>query len=167
MDKKTYIIIIIGVVTILGAVIINKVLKNDSSNDNPNSSSINLVENYSDFFTANGCATKYINYLTSENKEALIKVLNESYTSKNKITEENILTKLDNFSGKNLTFSATKMYEEKLSKKVNKYYIKGVLYEDSIDGSSVAGDYYLIVTIDNSQKLFDITPYDGKIFKEE
>ena len=84
MDKKTYIIIIIGVVTILGAVIINKVLKNDSSNDNPNSSSINLVENYSDFFTANGCATKYINYLTSENKEALIKVLNESYTSKNK-----------------------------------------------------------------------------------
>ena len=36
MDKKTYIIIIIGVVTILGAVIINKVLKNDSSNDNPN-----------------------------------------------------------------------------------------------------------------------------------
>lgn len=27
MDKKTYIIIIIGVVTILGAVIINKVLK--------------------------------------------------------------------------------------------------------------------------------------------
>ena len=115
MDKKTYIIIIIGVVTILGAVIINKVLKNDSSNDNPNSSSINLVENYSDFFTANGCATKYINYLTSENKEALIKVLNESYTSKNKITEENILTKLDNFSGKNLTFSATKMYEEKLS----------------------------------------------------
>ena len=56
MDKKTYIIIIIGVVTILGAVIINKVLKNDSSNDNPNSSSINLVENYSDFFTANGCA---------------------------------------------------------------------------------------------------------------
>lgn len=57
MDKKTYIIIIIGVVTILGAVIINKVLKNDSSNDNPNSSSINLVENYSDFFTANGCAT--------------------------------------------------------------------------------------------------------------
>ena len=51
--------------------------------------------------------------------------------------------------------------------KVNKYYIKGVLYEDSIDGSSKAGDYYLIVTIDNSQKLFDITPYDGKIFKEE
>ena len=58
-------------------------------------------------------------------------------------------------------------YDLENSKKVNKYYIKGVLYEDSIDGSSKAGDYYLIVTIDNSQKLFDITPYDGKIFKEE
>ena len=58
-------------------------------------------------------------------------------------------------------------YDLENTKKVNKYYIKGVLYEDSIDGSSKAGDYYLIVTIDNSQKLFDITPYDGKIFKEE
>ena len=87
--------------------------------------------------------------------------------NKNKITKENILTKLDNFSGRSLTYSATKMYEESLSKKVNKYYIKGTLYEDSIDGSTKSGDYYLIVTIDNSQKLFNITPYDGKMFKEK
>lgn len=167
MDKKTYIIIIIGVVTILGTIFLNKILKKDSKNNNSNSTSIHLVENYSDFFTVNGCATKYINYLTSENKEALIKVLNESYVSQNKITKENILTKLDNFSGRSLTYSATKMYEEPLSKKVNKYYIKGTLYEDSIDGSTKSGDYYLIVTIDNSQKLFNITPYDGKMFKEE
>ena len=59
------------------------------------------------------------------------------------------------------------MYEESLSKKVNKYDIKGTLYEDAIDGSTKSGDYYLIVTIDNSQKLFNITPYDGKMFKDE
>ena len=109
MDKKTYIIIIISVLTILGTIFLNKILTKDSKNNNTNSTSIHLVENYSDFFTVNGCATKYINYLTSENKEALIKVLNESYVSQNKITKENILTKLDNFSGRSLTYSATKM----------------------------------------------------------
>lgn len=166
MDKKTYIIIAIGVLTVLGTIIINKI-KNDNTTNESTKTNIKLVENYSDFFTANGCATKYINYLTSENKDALIKVLNESYIDKNKITSENVLTKLDNFAGRSLTFSASKMYEEKISKKVNKYYLKGVLYEDSIDGSTKVGDYYLIVTIDNIQKLFDITPYDGKIFKEE
>ena len=88
MDKKTYIIIIIGVLTILGTIFLNKILTKDSKNNNTNSTSIHLVENYSDFFTVNGCATKYINYLTSENKEALIKVLNESYVSQNKITKE-------------------------------------------------------------------------------
>lgn len=166
MDKKTYIIIAIGVLTILGTIVISKLTNNNTTSESTKTN-IKLVENYSDFFTANGCATKYINYLTSENKNALMKVLNESYASKNKITSENILTKLDNFAGRSLTFSASKMYKEELSKKVNKYYLKGVLYEDSIDGSSKVGDYYLIVTIDNNQKLFDITPYDGKIFKEE
>lgn len=166
MDKKTYIIIALGTLSILGALIINKLIKKETPNETTKTT-IKLVDNYSDFFTANGCATKYINYLTSENKDALMKVLNESYINKNKITNENILTKLDNFSGRSLTFSTSKMYEEKLSKKVIKYYLKGVLYEDTIDGSSKVGDYYLIVTIDNNQKLFDITPYDGKMFKEE
>ena len=37
MDKKTYIIIIIGVVTILGTIFLNKILKKDSKNNNTNS----------------------------------------------------------------------------------------------------------------------------------
>lgn len=166
MDKKTYIIIISGVVIILVALLANKFLRSDKQ-DSDNETKIKLVENYSDFFTVNGCATKYINYLTSEDNDALIKVLNETYAEKNSITKENVLTKLDNFSGRSLTFNANKMYEEVLDKKVKKYYVKGFLKEDTIEGSSNVGEYYLIITIDNGKKLFDVTPYDGKMFKEE
>ena len=166
MDKKTYMIIGAGIAAILAAFLIRKILTPKEVKEEPKVE-IKLVESYSDFFTVNGCASKYINYLTSEDKDSLIKVLNENYASKKNITKENILTKLDNFAGRSLTYSATKMYEEKVSDTIKKYYLKGNLNEDTIDSITKVGEYYLIVTIDSSSRLFDITPYDGEMFKEE
>lgn len=166
MDKKTYMIIGAGIAAILAAFLIKKILT-PKDVKKETKTEIKLVESYSDFFTVNGCASKYINYLTSEDKDALIKVLNENYKTKNNITKENILTKLDNFAGRSLTYSATKIYEEKISDTIKKYYLKGNLNEDTIDSITKVGEYYLIVTIDSSSRLFDITPYDGQMFKEE
>ena len=63
-----------------------------------------------------------------------------------------------NLSGKT-TFQAKKIYKEK-----NKYYVYGYLMEETIDSLNITDDYYVIINI-NDDNIFDIIPYDGKIFK--
>lgn len=58
------------------------------------------------------------------------------------------------------------IYVEDISENITKYYVKGNLFQDDMDTQIKLKEYYIIINIDNENKLFDVTPYDGKIFKE-
>ncbi len=58
------------------------------------------------------------------------------------------------------------MYVNYLSNTVSEYYVYGEIYSDGIDDLQKLTDYYLAITVDSDTLLFDVKPYDGKVFKE-
>lgn len=129
---------------------------------------IKLVENYGRFFTISNAGNKYISYINKEEKNNLMLVLSDNYISLNGITKENVLKKLPKLNFNNdYSFEARKMYDEEINENITRYYLYGFLNENLIDGHSKSTDYYLIVDLDIINNTFEITPYDGKIFKED
>lgn len=166
MDKKKILIIGWGIALILIVILaVNIKNKKDADVNINTKKDYSLVANYSKFFTVENCANKYISYLNKKDKANVYKLLSESYLTSNNITEDNVLTKIKT-DNKIYNFQAKKMYQKKLNDKQIMYYIYGNLIEQVMDEYLKPVDYYLIVTIDQN-KLFSITPYDGKIFKEE
>lgn len=129
---------------------------------------ITLVEDYGRFFSISNAANKYINYLNKQNIGNLMILLDINYKNKNNITNENLLHNLSLLdTKKEYNFGAQKMYQEDLSKNIIRYYIYGYLSEIAMENIVGYQDYYLIIDLNTENMLFSITPYDGKIFKED
>ncbi|MDD2238877.1 MAG: hypothetical protein PHH51_03250 [Bacilli bacterium] len=129
---------------------------------------ISLVTDYGRFFSISNAANKYISYLNNQDINNLILLLNSKYKEKNNINSDNILhnlTLLD--TEKEYIFEARKMYNEKINKNIIRYYIYGYLSENVMDEYFRPEDYYLIIDLDINNLIFDVTPYNGKIFKED
>ncbi len=126
------------------------------------------IDNYSVFFTVDECANRFIGYISSGNTENLLLLLNKEYIQKYGINSSNVIDKIDtmNFKDKIITMQTKKVLAKKISNNVVKYYISGELYLDEIDETTKYGNYYLEINIDSDTLIFDITPYDGRIFKE-
>lgn len=56
---------------------------------------LDIVANRSDFYTVESCVSNYINNLNSENEEALVSILDQSYIKNNSITKQNVIEKLN------------------------------------------------------------------------
>lgn len=121
-----------------------------------------IVKNYNDFYTVNSCVYRYLTYLQS-NPNALLKVLDDNYIKANNINENNIYNYLTKYEG-NLSFSSKKMYEEKISSNIYKYYVYGYVEKDIMDSFPEKQEAYFIVKLDKKNNIFTIEPYDGKIF---
>ena len=128
----------------------------------------NLVVSPSDFFTVNSCLYRTVSYVASSDTDSLLKVLDSNYKKKNNINSSNVLSK---FSGitEDSTFVSRKMYYEKLSDSITKYYVYGIIEEnilhdyDTVEESNDI-DMYFIVKLDSEKMTFTIEPYDGEIF---
>ena len=155
------IILLIVMVAIFAILILSK-----SKNDDE--VKIELVNNYSNFFTVDDCVNRYINYISDEESEKLMNVLNKEYIKDNNININNVLNILDNVNlrGSNTIFKAKKMYQKILNTNTIEYYVYGKLIKDNLDEDELISDYYIIVKINKNNNSFYITPYDGKIFKE-
>lgn len=127
---------------------------------------ITLVDDYSRFFTISNASNKYINYLQNRDKDNLMFLLSDSYIEGNNINKNNILTKLKLLDEGEYNFEARNMYQEKFSKNIIRYYIKGNLTRIMIDQYTKPIDYYLIVDLYLDNSTFSVIPYDGKMFKE-
>lgn len=127
---------------------------------------ITLVDDYSRFFTISNASNKYINYLQNRDKDNLMFLLSDSYIVGNNINKNNILTKLKLLDEGEYNFEARNMYQEKFSKNIIRYYIKGNLTRIMIDHYTKPIDYYLIVDLYLDNSTFSVIPYDGKMFKE-
>lgn len=164
-NKRNILLVLLLFVSII--VIITRFISTDNEN-NPikKDTKISNVSSYSKFFTLDECANKYIKYLQKQDKDSLIKLLSTNYQQENNISINNVLDKLDNLTDSEYSFQSKMIKQEKLSHKKTKYYVYGLLKKDIINNNDLGRDYYLIITVNEKNNLFEVTPYNGKIFKE-
>lgn len=165
-DKSKLIAIVLVILTIV-VVVISTIFNKDSEIEK---NDVNIVTNYSNFYTINSCLYRVITYLSEKDNESLFLLVDENYKKENDITKDNVLSIFDEVQENN-TFESKKMYYEELSDNITKYYVYGVAFENQIyDGQelleSTYQDLYFIVYLDSENKTFSIEPYDGKIFIE-
>lgn len=162
-NKKILAVVIVLAVVFLG---IYKMFfeKNIFEEEKMDTETISVVKDNSRFFTVSSCVSKYIRNLSDRNTENLLILLSNEYKTNNLIDSNNIY----NFTGNmnfNTTFTAKKMFEQRVSKTIYKYYVYGFIEEDLMDVVSTKQPYYLIVILDESNMTFAIEPYDGSMFK--
>ena len=125
---------------------------------------ISIVNDNSKFFTVSSCVSKYLNYLSIRDTDNLLILLSNDYKTKNSVDKSNIYSFVGSVQG-NPEFSPRKMFVQRMSKNVYKYYVYGTITQDVINTLGESIDYYLIVILDEENMTFAIEPYNGEMFK--
>ena len=111
MKNKNNIILIIIFVILVGVLIyIVSTDKKENSvvNESTKSYKYEVVNDYSDFFTIENCVNKYFNYLSLNDKDSLMKILDQEYLS----STNNVLENNNNkYIGKNISIRLNGMYK--------------------------------------------------------
>lgn len=163
-DKSKLIAIILVVITILVVVLTNIFNKEKEETQ----TKIEIVTNYSNFYTVDSCLYRTITYVSSNDKESLLSILSSGYKKENNIDESNVLNLFDEID-ENSIFVSKKMYFEQINENITKYYVYGQVKENQIldDELMTEDNYkekYFIVYLDTLNKTFAIEPYDGNLF---
>ena len=160
MKKKlNLLVVLLGLIIILAFVVLKV---NNNNKMNQVEDKVQVVTNYSDFYTVNSCVQRVITYIALDDNKSLLLVLDDDYKSKHSISYDNVLNIFPKFDS-TVTFKPQKMYYVNTSKNIVKYYVKG---ESSSDLSADIGETYFIINLDKKLGLFSVEPYSGKIFKE-
>ena len=121
-DKQNLLVVLLVIVTAL-VVIINFITKEEKTEEN----NIQIVTNYSNFYTVNSCVYRALNHLALKDSDSLLLLINENYKKNNKITKDNVLSKFKDVS-QDSTFKSKKMYFEELKSGITKYYVYGEIF---------------------------------------
>lgn len=164
-DNSKLIAILLVIITII-VVVVSYVINSKNKED----ADINIVTNYSNFYTVNSCLYRVMTYISAQDSESLMLILDDSYEKENYITKENILNFFPKV-GNSPTFVSKKMYYQKLNDNITKYYVYGYIEENMIydDNNLIKPEYsesYFIVYLDSDNKTFSIEPYSGEVFKD-
>ena len=164
IDKSKLVAIILDIITILVVVLTNLFNKDDKQLENK----IEIVTNYSNFYTVDSCLYRTITYIASKDSQSLLSILSSNYKKENNIDSSNILS-LFNSIEEDSVFISKKMYYEKINNNITKYYVYGLVEKNQIidDALTVDNQYtnqYFIVYLDTINKTFAVEPYDGSIF---
>ena len=157
-SKKIAILLVILTVIVLSVSYFTSQKK-----ENKEEPSIMIVNNYSNFYTVNSCLYRVITYISSGNIKDLMLVVSDEYKKKNNLNQDNIL----NFFPKAYeasTFISKKMYHQYFNNRLDKYYVYGIIEEQSDDGTGSHHDAYFIVYLNYQDKLFSVEPYSGDLF---
>jgi len=162
-NKKILAIVIVVCVLFLG---IYKIFFEDKvyEEEKIDTKTISVLKDNSRFFTVSSCVSKYINYLSNSDTENLLTLLSSEYKKNNSIDSNNIYNYIGRLSGIQ-TFSAKKMFEQRMSKNIYKYYVSGFVQEELMNSISQKQVFYIIVILDEENMTFAIEPYDGSMFK--
>lgn len=163
MKKNGYIVllVIVTIVVLIASIVMNYTKKEENKND------INIVTNYTNFYTVDSCANRFITSIITEDYDSLLKQLSRSYKKENSINKDNVLNIIGSIDA--TSYKSNKMYYEKINDNVTKYYVKGSLIKESLDEnmnivSNTLSDYYVIIYLNKNNDTFSVEPYDGKIF---
>lgn len=163
-DKSKLIAIILVVITILVVVLTNIFNKDEEQKENK----IEIVTNYSNFYTVDSCLYRTITYIASKDSESLLSILSNNYKQENNIDSNNILSLFSSIEEDSI-FISKKMYYEKINNNITKFYVygqvkKNQILDDELTLDSSYVDQYFIVYLDTTNKTFSVEPYDGNIF---
>lgn len=161
--KKLWLISIFVLLVLFSMYLIYINKEDKSKNISSSKQTYQIVKNYNDFYTVNSCIVRYLAYLQGSNVSSLLKVLDDDYIKNNNINENNIFNYLNKYEG-NVNFSSKKMYEEKESSNVYKYYVYGYVEKDILNSFPEQYKSYFIVRLDKKNNVFTIEPYNGDIF---
>lgn len=167
--KKDRILVIVVIIILFILLLTFLIIKKKEDDKAQINNKVTLVDDYSTFFTVEDCINRYIDYISDGETNRVLNVLNEDYKKENQITDNNVINVLDTLYFKNNInyFKSLKMYSQKINAYTYKFYVYGKVYRETEENDfEFISDYYIVVTINNNQKVFDITPYDGKEFKE-
>lgn len=166
MKKNIYVVLlVILTVIVIGFTIFNSLNKKETKEEK-----IEIVTNYTEFYTVDSCANRFVNNIMIQDKDSMMKQLNKNYIDENNVTIDNIFDYIEEINATN--YKTKTVYYEKINDNVTKYYVKGILIKENFDDnmnvvSDTQLDYYLIIYIDNDSDTFSVEPYDGKLFLEE
>ena len=126
---------------------------------------IEIVKSTSKFYTVSNCVYRYLTYVSANDTDSLLLLLDNSYKKKNNVSKNNVLDIVGNLDGV-YNFEGRKMYQQVLNDDTTKYYVYGYLRKEVMnpDLANDPIDYYIIVTLNTKNQTFSITPYDGEIF---
>lgn len=163
-DRSKILTITLVIITIIVVVLSLLLKKEDEIKENP----INIVTNYSDFYTVNSCLYRTINYISAKDSNSLLLLFSDNYKKENKIDEDNIINLFGNVDPDS-TFVSRKMYYQKLNDNITKYFVYGYLEKNQLLGDDSITlpdnkDMYFIVYLDRENSIFQIEPYSGDIF---
>lgn len=161
-QKKVLAIFLVIAVLILG--IYKLFFEKTLDEEKIDTTTISVLDDNNRFFTVTSCVSKYINYLSIQDTENLLILLSDEYKQKNSITADNLYENIERINGTNV-FMGKKIFEQRMSKTIYKYYVYGFIQEELMDSVSAKNEYYLIVILDEKNMTFSIEPYDGKMFK--
>ena len=162
-NKKILAIVIVIAVLILG--IYKLFFENDEIPEELiDTKTISVVKDNSKFYTVSSCVSKYMNYLSIGDTNNLLILLSNEYKTTNSINSSNIYNYISLFNGPR-TFTPKKMFQQRISKFIYKYYVNGYIQEETIDSLGIKEEYYIIVIMDEKNMTFEIEPYDGSMFK--
>lgn len=106
------------------------------------------VINATYFFSVEECINKYLDAIKMGGAVEVISYLDENYIQQNNLTEENILTNIE----QGYDFIGTEMYEKR-DKTLYSFIVKGVVDDDIYNQQK-----FYIVDLDLSNSTFKITP---------
>lgn len=161
-EKKIFALVLVVAVFILG--IYKLFVEKNDNKEKIDTTTISILNDSNRFFTVSSCVSKYINYLSVKDTDNLLILLSKEYKEKEEINDDNLYEKIGTINGTN-SFTGKKIYEQRLSKTIYKYYVYGFTQEELMDSMSSKKDYYLIVILDEENMTFSIEPYDGEMFK--
>ena len=150
---------------ILIGVVVYKVFFKNTKKTVLDTKTISLVKDNSEFYTVSSCINKLFIYLNSEDSESILLLLNDKYKNDNNVTTNNLYSHIKRYDGY-YDFMPRKMYVQRVSQNVYKYYVYGIAQEGIYDTLGEKNDYYLIVLLDESNMTFSIEPYDGEMFNK-
>lgn len=163
-DKSKLVAIILVIITILVIVLTNLFNKDEQQKENK----IEIVTNYSNFYTVDSCLYRTITYIASKDNQSLLSVISDNYKKENNIDVNNVFNVFSEIEEDSI-FISKKMYYEKINSNITKYYVYGhidrnQILDDEIILNNEYKEQYFIVYLDTTNKTFAIEPYNGDLF---
>lgn len=119
------------------------------------------VKSASAFFTAQNCANKYLGYASEKDSDKVYKLLDYDYIMQNNITTQNVIEKIETIP-EQAQLKVETMYMEVIDDNSNKYYMSGLLVQDTSEGDIVLQDNFKIeVILDFQNMTFSIIPLEN------
>lgn len=162
---KDYIIIIIILSLIFISILVLTSFNKEDNSIDTKKVTYKLENDYNNFFTVNGCITKYVEYLSKKDTTKLLEVLDKEYVKNNNINIDNIYSILPNLEEGMYSFTSKMMYKDDGDTVVN-YYVYGYLNKEIINSVLNKEDNYYMVKLDKNNMVYSIKPITISEFNE-